>query len=387
MMSGTWKGMIASALCAGQAAAAVPAASRAAPSERRIQIGILPKAPELSFSCEGRCSVTDAEGQAQSLFSGKSYTIGPGARGLKLGSLELAPEVRIEPREAAGAVLIASRRYPGLLILRLNGDGTVAVIDELGIEDYLLGVLPHEMDPGWPLEALKAQAVVARTFAYTQLGKYRKSGFDLTSDTRSQVFGGLGEVAGSVRRAVAETRGEVLGYKGNILSVYYHSCCGGHTADAASVWGAPKSPPPLRGVRDRYCLSSPHARWSAFLSFADILSAVRERHLISGSLRRLSIGRRDAAGFARDFIVAIGAQELEVRANDFRLWLGDTVLKSTRIRGIRKRPGGFELAGGGLGHGVGLCQWGSRLQAEKGRGYEKILQFYFPGSTLSVVDE
>lgn len=385
-MSGAWLGLILTALCAGRAAA-MPAAQRPAPAERRIQIGILPKAPELSFSCEGRCSVADAEGEVQALFPGKSYLIGPGARGLKLGTLDLAAEVRIEPAEADGAVVIGSRRYPGLLILRLNGDGTVAVIDELGIEQYLLGVLPHEMDPGWPLEALKAQAVVARTFAYTQLGKYRKAGFDLTSDTRSQVFGGLGEVAEPVRRAVAGTRGEVLGYKGAILSVYYHSCCGGHTSDAAVVWGAPKSPPPLRGVKDRYCLSSPHARWSVFLGAAEILSAVRERHLITGGLRRFSIGRRDAAGFARDFIVAIGAQELEVRANDFRLWLGGTLLKSTRIRKILRRPGGFEVVGGGSGHGVGLCQWGARLQAEKGRGYESILQFYFPGSTLSVVDE
>ena len=87
----------------------------------------------------------------------------------------------------------------------------MTVIEEVAIEDYLLGVLPFEMEPNWPIEALKAQAVVARTFAYTQLGKYRKDGYDLSTDTRSQVYGGRTDRSASIKEAVDSTRGEVLG--------------------------------------------------------------------------------------------------------------------------------------------------------------------------------
>ena len=244
------------------------------------------------------------------------------------------------------------------------------------------------MDPSWPLEALKAQAVVARTFAYTQLGKYRRSGFDLTSDTSSQVYGGLGEDSPAVRRAVSETRGEVLGWKGRILDVYYHSCCGGHTEDAGAAWASgSKSPPPLRGVRDRYCAKSPLAAWTAYFGDSDVLAALQDGRLLGGKLRRLELGRRDAAGYVREISARVGAEKVSVEAKDFRNLLGPAELKSLRIARVKRLAKGVEFRGSGSGRGVGLCQWGARLQAEQGRRYEQVLRFYFPGSVLSVIDE
>lgn len=357
-------------------------------SGRKLQIAVVLKSESFAVQGSGSFSVLDWRGQTRELVAHQPYEVEATEEGLRLGSLHLPEQARLEPREPGDSFLIGRRRYRGPLILRRNRDKTVTAIEEVAVEDYLQGVLPHEMDPSWPLEALKAQAVVARTFAYTQLGKFRQHGFDLTADTRSQVYGGLGAGHDTIRRAVSETHGEVLGYQGQILSVYYHACCGGHTAHAAAVWGgATQVPPPLWGVRDRFCERSPLARWSVFFTYDEILAALQRRRLIGGPLRRFEIGRRDRMGYVRTFLARVGSEDLTVAANDFRNWIGNTQMRSTRVQRIRKRANGIEFLGQGSGHGVGLCQWGARLQAEKGQDYERLLEFYFPKATLSVIDE
>lgn len=366
-----------------------PAISAAPPPmARRIQIGIVPRADDLAFTPEGRFTLTDLENRQHELTPNEKVTLRAKDGRLMMGDVALPNEVRLRPAKVWANVKIGERRYHGTLIVRANDDDTITAIEELGIEEYLLGVLPLEMEPDWPVEALKAQAVIARTYAYTQMGKYRKNGFDLTSDTRSQVYGGVLEDSPNVRKAVEQTRGEVLGYKGEILPVYYHACCGGHTVDAQSVWPtAGKSPPPLRGVKDRYCQVSPSFRWKVQLAYDEVLEALQKRRMIGGKLRRFEIGRKSAAGWVRTFVAKIGGETMEVSANDFRLAVGASQLKSAHITRIRKSKQGVEFIGGGSGHGVGLCQWGARVQAERGRKYEQILKFYFPQSVLSVIDE
>jgi stage II sporulation protein D len=368
------------------AALALPAWA-AMGADRIIQIGIVPFADEVSLAVEGRFTVSDADGGTHALFANKRYRVEPnGKKGMKLGQIRLPDEARLVPEGPEDLVDVEGKRYPGTLLLRRNPDGSVTAINEIGIEDYLRGVLPLEMDTGWPLEALKAQAVVARTFAYTQMGKYRKAGFDLTADTRSQVYGGIGEDAASIRRAVNETRGEVLGYKGEILNVYYHACCGGHTTDASSVWGGEGSKP-LRGVRDKYCDRSPLSKWNAAFTLDALKAALERGHLPGGRLRRFEIGKKDIVGYVKTFLIKMGDESRAVKAADLRKWLGNSSIKSLRISRIKKSGDDITMFGMGSGHGVGLCQWGARLQAEQGRKYETILKFYFPGSTLSVIDE
>lgn len=354
-----------------------------------IQIGIAHRVSSLSIRPYGKFTLIDAaSGQSEALTPDKSYRLQAEDRKLRFGPLLISSQARLKPENPTDTVAVGKKIYQGSLILQRNSDETVTVIDELGIEDYLLGVLPHEMDVNWPLEALKAQAVVARTFAYSHLGKYRGAGFDLTPDTRSQMFGGIGPISKAVQLAVSQTRGEVLGYKGQLLTVFYHAACGGHTTDPASIWGASeKTPAPLRGVRDRTCAASPYGAWTAYFPYEDILGAIQGRNLIAGKIKSFKIGRRDKAGYAKDFKIKIDSEEVTVGANDFRNKIGNSDLKSTRIKKIAKRRNGIEFFGSGLGHGAGLCQWGARLQAGKGRQYEKILKFYYPGSVLSLVTE
>jgi stage II sporulation protein D len=362
--------------------------ARAVYNERLIQIGILHGARQFVIKPEGQFTLRAAGGRWQEdLLPYKSYRVTLEGDDLVFGPYRLQGSVRLVSQNPQATVLAGPGRYQGSLIFKPGGEG-ITVVDELGVEEYLIGVLPHEMEPGWPREALKAQAVVARTFAYYHLGKYRKSGFDLTSDTRSQVYGGVGAENEAVRRAVAETRGEVLGFRGKLLDVYYHACCGGHTADYGQVWGhGAVAPEPLRGVKDRYCPKSPLGRWTALIPTVDALAALQSRRMIGGRLEDFRLGRRDQAGYVRVFLAEIGGERVAVSAEEFRREAGPTVLRSLRLRSAKLRSDGVEFEGTGSGHGVGLCQWGARIQAEAGRRYENILEYYFPGSTLSVVDE
>lgn len=357
------------------------------PTGRNIRIALFVEAEKLTLEPEHLYAALDARGDAHDLLPDNSYTAESEDGRVRVGSLHLNGPVRLKPDRQDGVLRLGGRRFKGEIVLRPAPGETLTVVQEIGIEDYLLGVLPHEMSPDWPIESLKAQAVVARTFAYTQMGKYRDKGFDLTSDVRSQMYKGVTTEADSVRRAVTETRGEVLGYKGKILDVYYHSCCGGHTADAGRVWGANEVPPPLRGVKDRYCESSPHSRWTAYFPYDGILPALQKKLMTAGKLKRFEVGHKDRRGYVTYFIYKLGSETATIKAAELRAALGSALLKSTRISRIRRLGSGVEFLGSGFGHGVGLCQWGARLQAERGRGYETILKHYFPGSTLSEIDE
>jgi stage II sporulation protein D len=369
------------------ASAAAPLrAEPAAPA--RIQIAIVRQAVSALITPEGSVTVVLPSGKKTPLEWKGELKLTPREGGLRLSQLKLPTETRLEPQDGA-VIKVGADRHRGTLILRLDPGQTVTVVEEVAMEDYLEGVLPHEMDPDWPLEALKAQAVVARSFAYANMGKFKKDGFDLTADTRSQMYKGITAVNENVRRAVRDTHGEVLGWHGQLLRVYYHACCGGRTENAAEAWGGdPKAtPPPLRGVKDPWCAASPHMRWTAYFAWQDIMEAIEERRRLPGPLKSLKIGRRDVAGYVRDFVARSGKSDVTVKAADLRTSLGAGDLKSIRITRLNVKKKGLEFVGAGSGHGVGLCQWGARLQADKGRSYEQILRFYFPGADLSEVAE
>lgn len=375
--------MILAALILWSAAAA--GAQTAAPS--RVQVAIVRGAVSAALTADGGVEVVEPGGRRRPLEWKGLIRLRPREGGLRLADLRLPSGTRLVP--AAGArVRVGPDPYEGTLILRLDPGQTVSIIEDVPMEDYLLGVLPNEMDPNWPLEALKAQAVVARSFAYANLGRFRKEGFDLTADTRTQVYRGLSGVNENVRAAVRQTRGEVLGWKGRLLRTYFHACCGGHTENAAEVWGGDpaQTPKPLRGVVDKWCRTSPQMHWSAYFAWSDLTAALEENASLTGTLKSLRLGRRDAAGYECDFVARAGRRDVRVKAAEVRLALGASDLKSTKIRRMIARKKGVEFYGAGSGHGVGLCQWGARRQAEHGRGYEQILRFYFPGATLSVVE-
>lgn len=367
--------------------AALLLAAAASARASTVQVAIVRQAGSAKIVPEGKVAVLQPGAKPKPLEWKGELVLRPREGGLRLADLRLKTETRLVPADGA-RIRVGANPYRGTLILRLDPGQTLTIVEESPIEEYLEGVLPHEMDPNWPLEALKAQAVVARTFTYANMGKFRKEGFDLTADTRSQVYRGMSAVNENVRAAVRQTRGEVLGWNGKLLRVYYHACCGGATTDAGAAWGddGPASRP-LRGVRDPWCAASPHMKWTAYFAWADLTAAISERRMLSAPLKGLRIGARDAAGYVRTFLARSGRETVEIKASALRGALGAGEMKSVRIKRVNAMSRGVEFTGSGSGHGVGLCQWGARLQAEKGRDYAKILSFYFPGSVLSEVDE
>lgn len=352
-----------------------------------VQVAIARQVGSVTIKPEGEVMIAQPGAKKKLLEWKGELTLRPREGGLRLADMRLKTETRLIP-SAGARIRVGQNFYRGAMILRLDPGQTLTVVEEASVEEYLEGVLPHEMDPNWPLEALKAQAVVARTFTYANKGKFRKDGFDLTSDTRSQVYKGMTLVNENVRAAVRQTRGEVLGWNGSLMRVYYHACCGGATTDAGAAWGNDgEIPRPLRGVRDPWCATSPHMKWVAYFAWAELTAAISEKRMLTAPLKSLRIGARDAAGYVRTFLAQSGDASVVVKASDLRTSLGAGEMKSVRIKSVNLLKKGVEFAGAGSGHGVGLCQWGARLQADKGRGYTKILSFYFPGSVLSVVDE
>jgi len=372
-------------------AAIVLLASAPTNADDLIAVGIANRVPALTFTPRGSFRVIDqSTGEITRLQDGRAYKVEADSGGqLVLGPHLFSGPTRILPGSDGEFVLIGDSKYRGNLLFQPDPNGkTLTLIDEVGIEDYLYGVLPREMSPTWPIEALKAQAVVARTFALNNLGRYSAEGYDLTDDDKSQVYGGITIESERIAKAVKKTRGETLYYKGEPLQVYFHSSCGGRTASPEEIWGGDvKSPRPLRGVRERVCRYSPVYRWTAFFRTHDLLRAVQKYGWNVTRLTRVRVGERTRSGRARTFDMRVDRSWKPIASGRLRALLGASQLKSTMVDSIKARRGGFEFRGRGYGHGVGFCQWGARIMAERGASYRDILKKYFPGAkTVKWVD-
>ena len=257
--------------------------------------------------------------------------------------------------------------------------GIVAVMD---VEEYLYGVLPIEASSGWPSAALEAQAIVARTYA---LGRRSLSrAYDVLAGDSDQQYGGVERETPMTNAAVEATRGMTVAYGGGAASVFYMACCGGHTADAAELWG--HSPLPyLRGVTDPYCVPAPEYRWKRAVPMDRVLAAFRAPN--SGTPDRFELDAPDSSGRPRTVAAVLGSGRLTVAATDFRRLVGADLIRSTLIRTIAidssQAPPLVIIEGSGRGHGVGMCQWGARYMAHDGFGADRIIAFYFPGTTIA----
>ena len=265
------------------------------------------------------------------------------------------------------------------------------------LEQYLVGVLSAESSVENEMEALKAQAVVSRTFALKNRGRHASEGYDFCSTTHCQRFvipKTKTAATAAARRAVEETAGVILkdplsGGSGadRIVDAYFHSSCGGMTANIETLWGAP-APSYLRGVRDDFCATSPHRRWTQKIPVDQLTKAFQsdERTNVGARLASITVTRRDATGRAE--VIAIDGQRRRlVRGWDFKLIVGRSLgwqmIKSSKFE-VSRIGNDFIFRGSGFGHGLGLCQEGSHVAARRGMNYRQILDHYFPGTRLTV---
>jgi stage II sporulation protein D len=305
----------------------------------------------------------------------------PGSRPIRVLIGDTRAGDRPQPLDATTFAFggVRWRGIPSITPLPGGRDGVIATVD---LEAYLQGVVPIEASPGWPPAALQAQAIVARTYAQSKRTLSRP--YDLVNSESDQRWAGIAAEYPSTSAAVAATRGRILTFAGGPASVFYASCCGGHTADAAEIWGH-TALPYLRGVPDPYCVPAPDYRWQHRVPLEQIGTALGARSL--GEI--LSFTLDDIGDDGRPLRVEIDGSSgrSSLKTSDFRRMVGYDTIRSTWIRqiGIDSTQAMKEalIEGSGRGHGVGMCQWGARYMSAAGFDARAILAMYFPGTVVS----
>ena len=389
---------------------------------------------------------------------------------------------------AKGYITFNKISYEGEIVLTARGS-RLTVVNRLDIEKYLRGVLGFEISPQWNIEVLKAQAIISRTYALSQFGRHNASGYDVCTGDHCQVYRGANVYKSTTDRAIAQTRGQVLTYHGSLAQTFFCSDSGGATADISDVWG--KAVPYLIVRKEPYRSESPRSSWQAVLTAGEIQSALSRKGKGVGTLKSITISRRDAAGRATALTFTGTRGTSTLSSSAFRSLIGSKKVRSTffeftpgavhtdyvpetatrsagtaenRTDNVNKSPltpeeqkeldalirqkkftvderldmilhparrreylsrygklqnsqsalqersavstntdkafrtittpaskknstavlrnGHITLYGSGWGHGVGLSQWGAKAMADHGWSTEKILDFYFPGTSI-----
>lgn len=292
------------------------------------------------------------------------------------GNTSLASSYFIVPdRSATGEASIGynNKSYKGCLCLTAQSQsGSLNIINYLDIEDYLLSVVPSEMPSSWPFEALKAQAIAARSYAMANLGKHAIDGYDVKDTTEDQVYTGANSETKSSNQAVFDSKGLVLTYNGKPVCAYFHSTSGGSTELAENIWSKPL--PYLKSVIGQDQLS-PHYSWSYKFSVDEI-----ERKIVPDAGKLLSI-----------LVIARTPTQratylLFISSNNARILPAETVRRSLNLPSsnfnVTSSDQAYTFDGHGFGHGLGLSQWGAKALAEQGYNAEQILKYYYKDVTV-----
>ncbi|MCD6130780.1 MAG: SpoIID/LytB domain-containing protein [Candidatus Hydrothermae bacterium] len=328
----------------------------------------------------------------------------------------------VSPNHYTGNVTKKNLILPPVIEIRTSNDGNLLLIDELDLELYVEGVLKGEMPLSFPLEALKAQAIAARTHALATCGKklsLSSEPYDLTADIFSQAFMGYNTDT-KIKKAVQETEGIILFYNSKPARIFFHSVCGGITASSEEIWG--EKFPYLKNILDRGVKSvvvslgtedavrkfinmkpdmncnvsgienhslkyySKYFRWQRSISASKLRESIKQEiGEDPGYILDVKVVRRGKSGRALTVLVK-GTRRSIFIEGDFRIRkaLGDRPLPSSLFY-ILHRGNQFIIRGAGFGHGVGMCQVGAASLAIQGKTYREILEHYFPGTYLEKI--
>lgn len=329
-----------------------------------------------------------------------SYTsLAPVTVQIANSSLSLAPKtgaafsvgssVTIAPTDPSATINIdspglQSRRYRGTIEITLQSS-SLLVVNVLGLEDYLPGVLVGEMPSSFPEEALKSQAVAARCYTLCSRHKHESAGFNVCDSVHCQVFDGCLRETPQVAHAVAATRGQVLTYKGEIASVMYHGDCGGATQCYSDVYRQGDYPY-LCGVEEP--AGVPCSTWEKSYKPADLAArllagGVKE----AAGLESVAVTKTSTSGRALEIEITGAKASTVVSGSRLRTALGAGIIKSTLFTIETATDGVITFSGKGHGHGIGMCQIGAKglASAPFNYTYAQILDHYFPGTTLSPI--
>jgi stage II sporulation protein D len=272
------------------------------------------------------------------------------------------------------------RRLVGLLEI-LNRNGQLLLINTMPRETYVLGIIQPELGSAHaPMESIKAQLIVSRSYVMAMRGRHAHDGYDFCDSTHCQVFGGMAAIGPALLAISPAVRGQYLAFHNHAIPAFYHDSCGGMTATAEDAWGLHF--PYLKNVRD-----GEEPSWRRHIR-GNLLQKclVREGIIPAGAVvRTVSLSRQDASGRVKTVSVETERKKIRVSGSRFRVavnsYVGHELLPSTLFLVSRQGPD-WIISGRGWGHGVGMCQRGAMVMAKEGHSYRQILQHYYPGTHL-----
>lgn len=339
------------------------------------KIGISSGITQVTLQVSEPCIMIDADTkkELQKIDANKNFTIDVAS--MKVSAIEIRGE-KVQLKDLQST--ISGKKYFGGV--RINkSKGFLAVINLVPVEEYLRGVVPEEMPTSFTKEALKAQAVAARTFTLKNTGRHKDEGFDLCSTTHCQLYEGVSITSATSDLAIKETRGEVLYYKGSAAMTNFHTDSGGMTESSKEVWGTDQ--PYLQPVSE---LTKQTQAWTIKISKADFSDRMGSAFgtLQKIELSPLVIGKsakdRSASGRIK-FAIFVGKNKTsKMTSSQIRSKFS---LPST-LCNIKIEGGEVVFEGYGRGHGVGMSQYGAESFAKNGWLYDKILFHYYTGTEL-----
>jgi SpoIID/LytB domain protein len=307
--------------------------------------------------------------------------------------------------EAPGGLRWQGGVYAGPFRLQGDAHGSWSLVEQVPLERYLEGVLPHEIGAGSPPQALAAQAVLARTWSLRNQHRYAADGYHLCVTTQCQVYSDPRQAGVPVRDAIGRTHGLVLSWQGQPIHAVYHASNGGVAAGLDEAWNAAPQPylrpaldrltapadaaalpqaselaSLLRGTEGFVGADHPRFRWSRWLDRQQIAQALARQGLQLGQVQRLVVLERGPSGRVTALAIEGSGGRTVLRLDAIRRTL--RTLPSTLFVLSQQGPGRWLLQGGGFGHGVGLSQAGAIDLGRRGWSFTRILERYYPGARL-----
>ena len=303
----------------------------------------------------------------------------------------------IKSADEDSIIRVDNKKFRGSL--KIFSDGSqIKVVNQIGLEDYIKGVITKEMPIGKGNdnnEALKAFSICVRTYAITKIAE-GKLVFDTYPDTRDQVYGGVDAENSKTNAIVNETRGLILSYDNSPAIIFYHACCGGYTEDVKNVFSN-NDLPYLRSIKDGdqpYCSIAPKFNWTEEYPEDLFISRLFDAQFIKSKnykIKDISIISRFKSGRVNQLDIEVAGSNnaektISIFGNKIRNIIrtadGKSILRSTMFDIFLKDNYIVVINGKGFGHGVGLCQWGAIGQSREGIDYLSILNHYFPGTEV-----
>jgi stage II sporulation protein D len=339
---------------------------------QQLRVAVAQKVTQLNIGTSTTAVVSDGSGhKLGELQPQKGLVAEASNEEIKVGNTQVG-ELWVKPQKG-GYIWIGDRWYRGTVRIMPEGKRLLAV-NHVDLEQYLYSVLGAEMSTTFPAEALKAQAVAARTYALYRSQSAQKKLFDVDATQSSQVYRGLSSEANTTQSAVNATLGQVMTYQGKPILAAFHSASGGHTENVEDIWT--DKVPYLRGVAD-YDLGTPGNEWNKVISLSELSKSLKV-----SNVKSIAIDKTTQFGSVLSLKVS-GDTETSLAGKEIR-----TALKLRSLRfTVTPSPEGFVFKGRGYGHALGMSQWGAYKLAERGMKYSSILSHYYQGVELGKLEK